>query len=76
MRIFFDAPFMDAVALICVIIGLIYYYCTSNNNHWKNKGVPYLKPQFFFGNIKDLLTFKVSQPELLSQFYTHFKKQG
>lgn len=76
MGIFFDTAILDSITLICVVISLFFYYCTSNNSHWKNKNVPYIEPNFFFGNIKDILTFKVSQPELMSQFYHHFKQKG
>ncbi|KAG5884528.1 hypothetical protein JTB14_029061 [Gonioctena quinquepunctata] len=49
---------VDVSICLSAIIILLYLYWTRNFHYWKNRGVPYVKPTPFFGNIKDVLTFK------------------
>nr|ATN95983.1 cytochrome P450 6CY18 [Aphis gossypii] len=40
----------DLIILVTVSFSIIYYYCTSTFNVWKNLNVPYIRPIPLFGN--------------------------
>ncbi|XP_054265248.1 cytochrome P450 6j1-like [Macrosteles quadrilineatus] len=40
-------------AIITLLPVLFYFYLTSEYSYWKKRNVPYIKPSFPFGNIKD-----------------------
>lgn len=76
IRIFFDNLYLEILAFICLITSALYYYLTSTFSFWKKKGVHYIKPEIFYGNMKDIITFKKNQPQKFSEFYHYFKKLG
>ncbi|KAF4524102.1 hypothetical protein B566_EDAN007685 [Ephemera danica] len=53
------------IGLAVVALALIYYYFTSTFNHWRNKGVAFVKPYPVVGSITTVLTLQ----EHLSEFY-------
>ncbi|KAB0797624.1 hypothetical protein PPYR_08617 [Photinus pyralis] len=63
------------VVLIFVTVSLfLYNYAIRNNDHWKKKGVPYVKPTPIIGNFWDVLTFRISIGGLLTKYYNQFKE--
>ncbi|XP_023022600.1 cytochrome P450 6k1 isoform X2 [Leptinotarsa decemlineata] len=60
---------VDISICLSTIIILLYLYWTRNFNYWKNRGIPYKKPIPFFGNIKDVLTFRKSIGMNLKDIY-------
>lgn len=44
-------------------------YMCRNYNHWKNKGVKYVRPRIIFGNMYELCTQKLSMGQLFAKFY-------
>nr|CAD7403843.1 unnamed protein product [Timema cristinae] len=58
MAIITDYLGLDIVLFFTLIISALYLYLTRNFNYWKKKGIPYLKPTPFFGNLKDIILLK------------------
>lgn len=46
----FTNIWFDLIILVTVLFSIIYYYCTSTFNVWKNLNVPYIRPIPLFGN--------------------------
>ncbi|CAG2064230.1 unnamed protein product, partial [Timema podura] len=71
MTFYFETPFLDEiilVALISILIG-IYQYTTSTFDHWKKRGIPFIKPFPFLGNLKDVVLLKSSRHDAIKDFY-------
>ncbi|XP_046391290.1 cytochrome P450 9e2-like [Ischnura elegans] len=68
-----SAYFPHLAALLCIAIWLLYKYYTNNHDVWKNKGIPYLKPLIFFGNIKDRMLFRKSFHEFYLELYNKLR---
>ncbi|XP_074032205.1 cytochrome P450 6k1 isoform X1 [Leptinotarsa decemlineata] len=67
----FSIPTFTIYITICLsaIIILLYLYWTRNFDYWKNRGIPFEKPLPFFGNLKDVLTFKKNIGMSLKDIY-------
>lgn len=60
--------------LVIVLSSIFYYYFTSTFDFWSKRGVPFRKPTIILGNFGDLLLFRKSQPEGISDIYNWFKE--
>ncbi|KAJ9594998.1 hypothetical protein L9F63_013720 [Diploptera punctata] len=60
---------MELLVVIGVLLAWLYYYFTANFNYWKEKGVPYLKPVPFFGNLMDIGLHRKTQAEGFRDIY-------
>nr|CAD7460583.1 unnamed protein product [Timema tahoe] len=69
MAIITDYIGLDIVLFLTLIISALYLFLTRNFNHWKKKGIPYLKPTPFFGNLKDIILQKQHIGEYLRTAY-------
>ncbi|KAL0280662.1 UNVERIFIED_CONTAM: hypothetical protein PYX00_001886 [Menopon gallinae] len=76
MGVFFDSILSDAVAIFTIVLMWLYYYLTSTYSFWESRNIPYIKPQIFFGNLKDIITMKTPQCLKFNEFYNHFKGSG
>jgi len=54
--------------ITAIFIGL-YFYVTRNFKFWKERGVPYVKPTLFFGNLKECTLQKTTIGEQLHRIY-------
>lgn len=54
----------------------IYLFSKWRFSYWKRRGVPSLKPVFFWGDMKSLLKGMVSEGQQIAQLYTEFKSNG
>ncbi|XP_066599469.1 cytochrome P450 6a2-like [Prorops nasuta] len=61
------------LTVICVFLVFIYYYCNSNFNFWKSRGVLGPEPFPIFGNYMDILTSRYSLGLYLKSVYNDFK---
>ncbi|KAK9738440.1 hypothetical protein QE152_g9867 [Popillia japonica] len=64
-----DFYFIDTLILSLVAAYLLHKVFTRNFNYWKRKGIPYIKPTFFFGNYYDILMFKKTIGHSLAEMY-------
>ncbi|KAK5646918.1 hypothetical protein RI129_005382 [Pyrocoelia pectoralis] len=63
------------VVLVIITISLfVYNYAIRNNDHWKKKGVAYVKPTPIIGNFWDVLTLRVTIGDLLTKYYHQFSE--
>ncbi|KAK7867291.1 hypothetical protein R5R35_002118 [Gryllus longicercus] len=58
-----------AVAAVAVAFALLYWYFTATFDYWRRKGVPFLPPEPFFGNMREMTLLRISQAELLQALY-------
>lgn len=65
----------SVVLIIISVISLIYYFIKRLYSFWRQLGVPYIKPIFPFGNLKDVGK-KYHSCELLMNFYNENKHRG
>ena len=49
---------VDALCGVVMLAVLLYYYATATFRHWARLGVPYLRPEPLFGNIKSIVLFR------------------
>lgn len=52
---------------------LLYKYFTRNYDYWRNRNVPYVTPEAFFGNFRDVLLMKRMVAEHLADLYNQMK---
>ncbi|XP_026488879.2 cytochrome P450 6B2-like [Vanessa tameamea] len=68
---------MILIFYLVLFIVIIFFYrlyisLTKNNDYWKKKNVPYLKPRLLFGNFSDYILFKKSAPTVTSEICEQF----
>lgn len=66
---------MEFLLLILSILFLGYYLLRRKYNYWSDRGVPTLKPQFPFGNVKGV-SFSKTLPEIVKENYLALKGKG
>ncbi|XP_021931304.1 cytochrome P450 6k1-like [Zootermopsis nevadensis] len=66
---------MEILVVFGAILAWLYYYFTANFNYWKNKGVPYLKPVPFFGNLIEIGLHRKTQAEGFRELYRKLEGQ-
>lgn len=63
--------------LLCLIlagiVSILYLYLVKTYNHWHKKGVIHLKPELFFGTIRDVALFKTTMAESFQKMYNEFE---
>lgn len=59
--------------IICFLCMLLYWFATISYGHWKKKGVYYLEPTPFFGNVKDRFLLRKSFHDIQWSLYNEFK---
>lgn len=60
--------------LVLVIIFGIYYMITKRNNYFKERGVHFLKPIPFFGNMFDVSISRRNLPQIIQNSYDKFSE--
>lgn len=58
-------------SVLVIIIG-IYYLITKKNNYFKERGVNFLKPIPFFGNMFDVSISRRNLPQIIQHSYDKF----
>jgi cytochrome P450 family 6 len=69
MDVLFESFLMELIVVLGVIFASLYYYFTAHFNYWEEKGVPYLKPVPFFGNLMEMALHRKTQAEGFRQLY-------
>ncbi|XP_067009302.2 probable cytochrome P450 6a14 [Anabrus simplex] len=73
MGLVFESFLYDLLALTGALFGFLTWYFNSNFDYWKKRGVHYLKPEPFFGNLREALTVRKSMAESLRDLYNRFE---
>ncbi|XP_067007539.2 cytochrome P450 6k1 [Anabrus simplex] len=60
MGLVLDSWLWEAIAVLTVVFTVAYLYATRHFSYWAKRGVPYIKPIPFLGNVKDLFLLKFS----------------
>ncbi|XP_050435290.1 probable cytochrome P450 6a14 [Adelges cooleyi] len=69
-------PAVLLIVVFCTLTVLfLYKKMTYTYSYWKRKSVPFAKPLPLFGNIKDSVTFKMTQGECLQNIYNDFPQE-
>ncbi|GLG95590.1 Probable cytochrome P450 28a5 [Gryllus bimaculatus] len=62
-----------ALGALAISLAALCYYLNSNFDYWKKRGVPYLQPEPFFGNVREITLLKKSMADVLTGLYRHFE---
>lgn len=71
---FINSLLSNLILLSIFLVSVLFYYLSKTYRHWKKKGVHYLKPSFFFGNIKSRILFRESEHEFYKKLYLEHKE--
>lgn len=68
-------PFFLADFLILSVAfwAFLYKFFTRNFDYWKDKNVPFIKPQAFFGNFREVAMLKTVVGEHVGNLYSRMK---
>nr|CAD7405098.1 unnamed protein product [Timema cristinae] len=69
-----DSLLLELFLISASLLALLYYYLSRNEDYWKSRGVPFIQPTTFFGNLKDVVLMRTSEPEQLARLY--FQLEG
>ncbi|XP_066599468.1 cytochrome P450 6a2-like [Prorops nasuta] len=69
------ASSFEILGAVVALLVAIYYYCNSNYDYWKNRGVKGPKPIPFLGNFKDIMLSRISIGSYMQQIYNEFKDE-
>ena len=61
------------VLAILVVFVSFYFYFSKSVNYWKTRGIPFVKPFPFLGNLKDVLLQKVDIGHHLKNIHDEFR---
>jgi cytochrome P450 family 6 len=73
MEFLFESAILNLVTIFTAVFTGFYLYFTRNFNFWKKRGIPYLKPTPFLGNLQQLLLQKVGIGHHLQKIYEENK---
>jgi cytochrome P450 family 6 len=73
MALLFESVALSLATFLIAVFTGMYLYFTRNFNFWKKRGIPYLKPTPFLGNIKELVFQKVGIGHHLQKIYDENK---
>ncbi|XP_046669372.1 cytochrome P450 6B1-like [Homalodisca vitripennis] len=75
MAIFSCSTVIDAFLAVVFLVGLLYLYMTATHNHWKKKGIPYVKPSMIFGNLKEYFLREKALIHIIQDIYNNLDGQ-
>lgn len=64
------------VGIVIMLLITIFKYMKWKLTYWERKGLPYIEPEFFFGNVREQTTKQLSFGDQYAKFYNHFKSKG
>jgi cytochrome P450 family 6 len=73
MALLFESVTLSLIAILTAAFTGLYLYFTRNFNFWKKRGVPYVKPTPFVGNLKELVFQTVGIGHHLQKIYDENK---
>jgi cytochrome P450 family 6 len=73
MALLFESLTLSLITIFTAVFTGVYLYFIRNFNFWKKRGIPYLKPTPFVGNLKELVFQKVGTGHHLQKIYDENK---
>lgn len=73
-KIMIHIEILCGIAIVSSIA--FYHYFISAFNFWKNRGIQGPKPEFLFGNIKDIMLSKISTPTFIKNIYDTYTNEA
>lgn len=67
---------LSILYLLIVSLFVIYFLLKRSLSYWKRHKVPYIEPEFFWGNTKRFFKQELSFGEQVTKFYNEFKSRG
>ncbi|XP_067009334.2 probable cytochrome P450 6a14 [Anabrus simplex] len=67
-------PYSNVLAACGAILGLCFWYYSQAYKYWKNRGIPYVEPEMFFGNTKEFFLMRTPFAQTFEKLYQ--KLQG
>lgn len=74
MALYFDTWILDMSVLLLMLFTLFYVYFTWTFDHWKKKGVPFIKPTLVVGNFGDWAFLKSDVGQMFKSIYDKSKQ--
>lgn len=74
-----SATVANMLALISLLVTLLIggtFYLKWKHSYWSRRGVPYMEPEFFYGNFKNASLGKMVPGEVVVKAYYEFKNIG
>jgi len=68
-----EALFLYVGALAACVLAVVYAYFKVSFSYWKKKNIPYVAPNFPFGNFADALFFRKSIGLIHEEFYKNLE---
>ncbi|XP_063709949.1 probable cytochrome P450 9f2 [Culicoides brevitarsis] len=68
--------FCQTTIYVIIIFSLLYYWATKNNDFFEKRGIVYLKPVPFFGNLWSIMSHQKNFWEHYLSIYNQFKDVG
>lgn len=70
---------MIDLVLLFTAVGLIIYsfykYVTRNNDYFKKRGIPFIKPKFLIGSSAEFFFKKITLSELMRRLYNSYPSE-
>ncbi|XP_049963569.1 cytochrome P450 6k1-like [Schistocerca serialis cubense] len=73
MALFVDSWLTELLVALSLVTVAVYVWFSHRYKYWHKKGVPYLEPQFPFGNVYESFVGKRPLPLIISDAYRQFK---
>lgn len=64
-----------AFYIIILVLSTFYFYIKWKLSYWKRRNVPYVEPEFIWGNVKQLVKRELSDGELIEKLYLKLKER-
>lgn len=63
---------LDAIITVVMVALAVYLFLDKKHSYWANRGVPFVKPEFFYGNVKKM-SRTIQVGKMFQQFYNELK---
>ncbi|KAG8306650.1 hypothetical protein J6590_042434 [Homalodisca vitripennis] len=75
MGLVLEDPILEIVSGVLLLFCICYWYITTSYDYWNKRGVPFIKPEFPFGSIKDVILAKNVAGKVHEKFYKQFPNE-
>ncbi|XP_049815179.1 cytochrome P450 6k1-like isoform X2 [Schistocerca nitens] len=73
MGLYAESWFTELLVVVSLAVVAVYVWFSHSYKYWQKKGVPYLEPQFPFGNVYESFVGKRSMPMDVTDAYRKLK---